>query len=198
MSTTSRRGFTLVEILVAGALTLTFLGILVNLMFKVSGTLHKTAIIAELQQTSHLVASRISGFAHRCDDGGATFLVDTNQSALAFHPVQDVSPSARKMYDPHVTVFGWSAVAQTLSVFHSDDFPADDRYQPRKLGPDAIRQLLLGTVKSVLSRDLQSLKLTSPDSNFPVLMTLRFVRNAPGVGPQAIVLERCLVLRNVV
>lgn len=183
--------------MVASALTLIFLLILINLLFRVSGAVHKTAAISELQQSAQLIYTRIASYAHRCDDGGATYMVDTDLVALSLHPVGNVSPSGRKIYDSHVTAFCWRPTTLMLTEQHSAEIPLEDTYQPRKLGTDAILLLSQEPPKRILSRHMGQFTVTSPDGNFPVLLSMKFSRNAPGAGTQSVALERYLVLRNV-
>lgn len=190
------RGFTVMELLVASGITLLFFIILVQLLLRASGAVHRTATLSELQQSAELIYTRIASYAHRCDDGGATYLTDTDLVALSLHPVQDVSPSARKLYAAQVTAFCWTPARLTLTEQHGLNIPEEDRYQPRKLGPDAIRQLSLEPPRRVLSRHMGQFSVTSADGNFPVLLTMKLARNAPGAGVQSVALERYLVLRN--
>lgn len=197
MSLAKRRsGFSQIELLIVSSLTLTFLGILVYLLFRVSGMVHRTAVVSELQQTAHLLFTQISQVAHRCDDGGATFLQEPGLAALALHPVEDVDLSARKEYAPQVMLFAWEATAQTLRQHRSNAIPPDQRYRPLKLGPEAIRNLALTPAVKVMSKHLAEFHLESPDGNFPLLLSFKLSRNAPGSGVIEIALSRYLVMRN--
>lgn len=191
------RGFTLVEVLIAGAVSIVLLAVLFMLYERVSGVLYKTMIINELQQNSEVIARKLSSAVAVSDSGGASFLQEANLAALAVHPLADVTSAGKKVYSDSVTMFAWTPVDATLIEIHSDSIPPAKRFTPTRLTPDAIRNLASQPNPKILSKRVVELTLTSPDGAFPLTVRLKLQQAAPHSGPQTIVLERQLCLRNV-
>lgn len=185
------------ELLVAGGLAAVLFLLLTSLLIRVSGVVQRVLTLNELQQTAEVLAGRIGSLTQRCDVGGVGFYQDAGLTALSLHPVEDVTPTAHKLYAETVTLLAWRPDNQTLSEIHSRPYPMKDRWQPIKLGPDAIQLLAQEPPRRILARTVLKMELTSPTGINPLLMKLVLQKNAPGGGPQSVVLERHLTLRNV-
>lgn len=189
------RAFTLIETVVASALLTVFLTIVVVSLLKVSGFVQRTALISELQQSAQITLTRVDGMARRCDGGGCSFVQRSDLVALSLHPIFDVNVEARKLYEERVTVFAWDQLGKRLLEFRSDRFPLEERYQPHKLGEDAIEALVQGSPSRVLCKYVDAMSLESSDQNFPLLLKLTLRANAPGYGQQSVLIERHLAPR---
>jgi hypothetical protein len=192
----SRRGFTLMEILVAGGLTVLGFLFLLNLLMRVSGVMNRVLIVSQLQQNCEVTVTRLTSLASRCDVGGVSFAQDPALSALSLHPVEDLIDTNYKRYAPHLTLFSWTPANSTLVETHSAPLLEEQRWLPSKLDADAMGILSLKPPFRVLCRSVQRMELYSPDQNCPILLRLDFQANAPGYGPQRLRLERYLNVRD--
>jgi Tfp pilus assembly protein PilE len=191
------KGFTLVEVLIAGSISVVLLSVLFVLYERVSGVLYKTMIVNELQQNSELIARKLSSSVAGSDSGGAAFLSEAALKAISVHPLADVTSAGKKVYADSVTLFAWTPSDLTLKELHSDTIRPAKRFSPTRLDPDGIRSLAAGSHPKILSNRVVELTLTSPDGAFPLQIRIKLQQNAPHGGPQSIVLERQLCLRNI-
>lgn len=192
----SKRGFTLMEIMVASTLTVLGFFFLLNLLTRVSGVMNRVLVVSQLQQNCEVTINRISSFACRCDVAGISFCQDPALSGLSLHPVDEVVDTNYKRYASHITLFSWTPANMTLVETNSIPFTDEQLWQPSRLDADAIGLLSLQPAARVLSHSISRMELYSPDQNCPLLLRLDFQTNAPGYGPQGIRLERYLNVRD--
>lgn len=192
------KAFTLLEVLIAGSLAAVLFFVLIGLASQVSGVVSKTMVLNELQQIAEMAGRKLVGQVSLCDGGGAAFLDDPAVVALALHPVDDVTASAKKVYGPRVLVYAWQPGQGVIQEVKGTELPPDSRFQPLKLGPAAISSFLIQDhPRRVLCQCVAKMSLTSPDGGFPVLLKLKLQKSAGHYGLQTILVERPLCLRNI-
>ena len=191
------RAFTLLELLVAGSLGAVLFFMVLGLLSQVSGIVSKTTALNELQQVGEVTARRLARDVALCDAGGAAFLQRSDLVMLALHGVAEVTPSAKKVYAPRLTVFAWLPATATLYEMHGSQLAESDRFQPMKLGSAALESFLLqDRPRRPLCAFLSKVELTTRDDGFPLLLRLTLQKSAYRYGMQTVVIERLLCLRN--
>lgn len=191
-----RSGFTLLEIMVAGTLTMLGFFFLLTLLMRTSGVMNRVLVISQLQQNCEVTLNRVANLAARCDVGGVSFTQDPALTGLSLHPVEDIVGSNYKRYAAYTTLFSWTPGNLTLVETHSARLLEEQCWQPHRLDEDAIGLLSLQPPTRVLSRSVAGMDLYSPDRNCPLRMRLDFLANAPGYGPQRVRVERYLNVRD--
>ncbi|MBX3170970.1 MAG: hypothetical protein KF760_26420 [Candidatus Eremiobacteraeota bacterium] len=194
--TSRSNGFTLLEIMVAGSLTVLGFFFLLTLLLRTSGVMNRVLVVSQLQQNCEMTVNRVANFASRCDVAGVSFVQDPALTGLSLHPVDDIVGSNYKRYAAHTTLFSWTPSSLTLVETNSDPLLDDQRWQPSRLDADAIGLLSLKPPARILSKSVARMELYSPDQNCPLLMRLDFLANAPGYGPQRVRVERYLNVRD--
>jgi hypothetical protein len=197
LSGCNTRAFTLLEVLVAGSLATLGFFLLLSLLMRVSGVVQRVVTVNSLQQNCRIATQRVVSTAERCDVGGVSFVHDPALRAIALHPVEEVTATARKRYEQTLTLFCWTPDKQTLVETHTAPLADADRWQPLKLTGDEIGLASLRPPTRVLSRTVTDMQLYSTDGNCPIRMRLYFGANAPGFGAQTVRVERYLNVHNV-
>lgn len=193
----ARRGFTLIEMVVAGGLVALLLGVLVILLFRTSNLVSRSTMLNELQSSGEALFRRMSVPCNQSDAGGASYVSEDGECMLALHPVETITPSGRKLYAPQVTVFSWDPSTSRLLMFQGEVLPEPNRYDPTRLDKDAMRALIRRASPKVLSERVTQCTLTPiSGGGFPLRLQLRLEQKVPHGPVQVYLLERSLCLRN--
>ncbi|MBT9584333.1 hypothetical protein IV102_13405 [bacterium] len=171
--------------------------LVLSLLIRVSGVVQRVVTVSSLQQNCKIATQRVIATAERCDVGGVSFVQDPALTAIALHPVEEVTATAHKRYEQTLTLYCWTRARQTLEEIHTAPLADPDRWQPHKLTGDEIGLASLRPPTRVLSRTVTDMQLYSADGNCPIRMRLDFGANAPGFGTQTVRVERHLNVHNV-
>ena len=195
--TPGRRGFTLIEMVVAGGLVSLLLGVLVMLLFRTSNLVSRSTLLNELQSSGEAIYRRMAVLCNMSDAGGASYFSQDTDCMLALHPVETITPGARKLYAPQVTVFAWERSTARLLMFQGEQLPESRRYDPTRLDQVGMLALLRQASPKVLSERITLCSLTPISaSGFPLRLQLRLEHPVPHGPAQVYLLERSLCLRN--
>ncbi|MBS2040189.1 hypothetical protein JST97_34700 [bacterium] len=190
------KAFTLLEVLIASSLAAVLFFVLVSMGGQVSGIVSKTVVLNELQQLAEMTGRKLVRQVSYCDAGGAAFQDKPELVALALHPVEDVTSSAKKVYAEHLTLYAWQPGHELLEIKGSP-LTAEQRFQPIRLGGAAMEAMLVGNHPTkTFCTNVAQLKLVSSDGGFPVTLKLTLEKSAARYGRQTITFERPLCLRN--
>lgn len=110
-------GFTLLEMVVAGALTLIVFGLFFSVLAPVMHSSGRESVQVELQQLGLIASEKIINDLQASTPGGLTFLVptdDTEPSGVALHRIEDVNSDGLQVWEDHLVVYYWDRDSSRL------------------------------------------------------------------------------------
>ena len=159
-------------------------------MINVFGVVSRTRTNNEMQQQAQIFLTRLGSLVQQCDSGGITALQNERLVALGMHTMHDVDPRGRKIYAPELLLLSWRPGSREIRETASDPMPADNRWQPIKLGPDAIESMALTIPhRRIWLRQVETFEASVTPLRVAIVMR--------GEVNQVLRVERNLALRNV-
>jgi prepilin-type N-terminal cleavage/methylation domain-containing protein len=189
-----RRGFTLIEVLLAAVLGLLLLGLMVSTLVPIMKYSAWGYSRAELLQAASLVSTRLTTDLQKAPKAGI-YLPDpaTAQHALlSIRGISEVTDSGLPVYDPQLICYDWEATSASLTrklwppgqALESQAIPLPlDR--PTCLGPTDVRTVMNqvnGTEHRLASGILTKFALTpaSAQITWPLHLSMTFKLQVPG------------------
>jgi len=199
MSVAERRAFTLLEVLLAGVLSLMLLGLLVRIFLPMSKGLVRGSEQAGLQQTASVALATLGRALVRTTPEGVS-LADQGR-ALALQPLAGVNAAGRQILTEELIACWWSADQKKLFLRHWPPSPPDlgrlpqNRVAFRLTATELLSLCDESRVERVLATQVERFQARLLDDC--VLLEIEQASPAPDGGvPERFALTRRFLMRN--
>ncbi len=184
-----RRGFSLLEIMMAASLLLLLLALVVQIIVPMGKGSVRGAQQVELQQLAAMTVQRLARELETAGPGGISYLPG-DPVILALHRLVDVGGDGSQIYSDQVDLYWWSPRDRVLR--HRAQGPVS---RSRVSLPPDPAALLSGPNARVIAAQVSELELTLR----PTAVAIHLALEAPapdGKPPERFSLDRTVYLRN--